>query len=97
MHHKIEFNQNEIRVIQYKLYTVAKSDFVPDNVTIQIKKGNDLIVDNDLVLTDGNKISYIINTDITKNPGTYYIRWKIDKGNQVFYKMTILTVRSIPW
>jgi hypothetical protein len=74
MPHKIEFNKDEKRVIQYKLYTVSKSDFIPDSVTIQIKYKNNLIVDGNEALVEDNKISIIIDTDITGTPGTYYIR-----------------------
>ena len=97
MPHNIEFNKDEKRVIQYELYTVSKNNFIPNSVSIQIKHKNNFIVNGDEALVEGNKISIIIDTNITSNPGTYYIRWKIIKNNQIFYKMTILNVKATQW
>lgn len=89
----IHINQYEKRVIQYQLFVEGK--FEPDGATIKIFDENcNLVIDQSCVV-DSNKISIIVDETVTEKPGDYTLYWKIEKENQIFYKVTTLKVGNL--
>lgn len=89
----IYINQYERRAIQYEVFTDNK--FLPDNATIEIFDSDCNVVLDHLCVVESNKISIIVDETITATPDVYTLYWKIEKENQIFYKVTKLEVMEL--
>ncbi len=100
----IEFYQNERRLVRYELYTENKKIY-PNHVNVWIEDNRKNIVMKSVSAhVSENVMSFIVDRTITKNPGTYYIIWEINKDfdqditesdEEIIYKKTQIKIREL--
>ncbi len=98
----IEFYQYEERAICYELYTEHEK-FNPDENGVSVKvynKNNKLIAEKPALLIE-NRMCFLVEEEISKNPGEYIIIWQIKRHESVidktetFNKKTKLVIRKL--
>ena len=96
----ISFNQNEIRAVELIVRDQNDDAFVPTDAYASVLDSDDVvIVEEAAAMLDSNAVSTLIDTTVTANIGTYYIKWKlirtVDTTNYTHYHRTRLDVMAM--
>lgn len=85
-------NKNEVRAVEITIRDRDGQSFAPSGAFAEISKDGSVVVAEQGVYIDVNKIYTVVGTTVTSTIGAYKIKWRITKGTYTFYHVTELTV-----
>jgi hypothetical protein len=90
------FLQNEVRALEITVRDQDGNAYAPDAAYFQVQDEDGLeVVAEQAASVVNNTVNALIGTTTTAQVGTYYIIWRLVKGQYTYYHVTELEVHKL--